>query len=404
MSKENPQIDTIFKQAFENAQVPPPVSAFAAIQSHTLVGGTKTTLASWTGLKLIGVAFATVIIAVTGVIVYQNTQENQIDSNDSGVTTSMNLIDTVQRVNQGNNNGVSIQSKSEFSEKNTRKPEHLQQQHSSNNPSILSESNLSNMGANQKVVGSALEKSDKRGLSGMQTTGVSQMQTIANKENLGKEKFHQSVPNASNWLNGESTSKTSPETAQRKGLNAVKNNPCKNRFKVELDPDVIGPQEWAFKLSGDMAKYEWGTGDLKLGASLGQTWDWKGPAYVKKSQELQFWFRSHFIDGCRDTQWLQRWVSPQFQGFEELIPTVFTPNNDGYNDSFYVQMGEPFEYHVIIRDARGKPVFESENFREKWSGKVGTQRCESGVYRVWLQRRYWGDKEAEVKTFNLELR
>lgn len=73
------------------------------------------------------------------------------------------------------------------------------------------------------------------------------------------------------------------------------------------------------------------------------------------------------------------------------IPEVFTPNQDGNNDEWYI-VGNGFEsYHIIIFDRWGKIVFESENPEERWNGKSKNQDCQEGVYTYSLKANLYSD-------------
>ena len=59
-------------------------------------------------------------------------------------------------------------------------------------------------------------------------------------------------------------------------------------------------------------------------------------------------------------------------GFDEtvFIPNVFTPNNDGYNDSFYIRNLPESGTEVIISNRNGSVVFETNNYTidNLWDG------------------------------------
>ena len=51
------------------------------------------------------------------------------------------------------------------------------------------------------------------------------------------------------------------------------------------------------------------------------------------------------------------------------IPNVFTPDNDGINDEFYINSSGLKEYHIEIYDRWGLKVWESDAAAEKWDGR-----------------------------------
>jgi gliding motility-associated-like protein len=67
-----------------------------------------------------------------------------------------------------------------------------------------------------------------------------------------------------------------------------------------------------------------------------------------------------------------------------LMPTGFTPNNDGLNDVFRVKY--PFAvkaFHMLVYDPWGEKVFETNNMREGWDGYRKGEPSLQGVY-VWV--------------------
>ncbi len=65
-----------------------------------------------------------------------------------------------------------------------------------------------------------------------------------------------------------------------------------------------------------------------------------------------------------------------------FIPDVFTPNYDGINDEFKVfgnfENLKFFEIKIINRN--GKTVFEAQNPKEYWDGKINNEPVPSGIY------------------------
>ena len=64
-------------------------------------------------------------------------------------------------------------------------------------------------------------------------------------------------------------------------------------------------------------------------------------------------------------------------------PNVFTPNNDGYNDSFYLTVENAAEVELIITNRWGNIVFQHTAANPTWDGKTKTPSgadCAEGVY------------------------
>lgn len=63
-----------------------------------------------------------------------------------------------------------------------------------------------------------------------------------------------------------------------------------------------------------------------------------------------------------------------------FIPSAFTPNDDGINDSFGVK-GEGIQnYQMLIYNRWGEVVYSSNNPVEHWDGKYKNEPAENGVY------------------------
>jgi gliding motility-associated-like protein len=58
-----------------------------------------------------------------------------------------------------------------------------------------------------------------------------------------------------------------------------------------------------------------------------------------------------------------------------FIPNVFTPNNDGFNDVFYIR-NKPAGTNVIITNRWGKEVYRSGDYKNDWGG----DNSEDGIY------------------------
>lgn len=64
------------------------------------------------------------------------------------------------------------------------------------------------------------------------------------------------------------------------------------------------------------------------------------------------------------------------------IPNVFTPNYDGLNDEFVVEIDDCTAYAIKIINYRGVVVYESSNLQEHWNGRIKNlgEDCPSGEY------------------------
>lgn len=66
---------------------------------------------------------------------------------------------------------------------------------------------------------------------------------------------------------------------------------------------------------------------------------------------------------------------------EIFVPNTFTPNNDGFNDKFFLRSLAPFEVKYFrVFDRWGNLVFETKNALEGWDGFHKSTPAQSGVY------------------------
>jgi len=63
------------------------------------------------------------------------------------------------------------------------------------------------------------------------------------------------------------------------------------------------------------------------------------------------------------------------------IPSAFSPNGDGYNDEFYVQVYKIQQFNIRIFNRQGKLMFESNDPDFRWNGSYPNgQTAQEGVY------------------------
>lgn len=78
-------------------------------------------------------------------------------------------------------------------------------------------------------------------------------------------------------------------------------------------------------------------------------------------------------------------VSFQLCGSCLIIPSAFTPNNDGRNDVFTVYSRCPLEeYRLNIYNRSGNLVFSSANVNNSWDGTYGGVMQDMGVYFYYI--------------------
>lgn len=62
------------------------------------------------------------------------------------------------------------------------------------------------------------------------------------------------------------------------------------------------------------------------------------------------------------------------------FPNVFTPNGDGFNDTYKVSVENILSYRIVIIDQKNRVVFESTDIHAAWDGNFNGDKAESGSY------------------------
>jgi gliding motility-associated-like protein len=79
--------------------------------------------------------------------------------------------------------------------------------------------------------------------------------------------------------------------------------------------------------------------------------------------------------------------TPTVQEEAIVLPNIFTPNGDGKNDEFSIDLSsyEFLDYSLVILDMNNQLVFKSNNPQENWNGKkVDGDVCPTGNYIYYL--------------------
>ena len=84
------------------------------------------------------------------------------------------------------------------------------------------------------------------------------------------------------------------------------------------------------------------------------------------------------INGCR-YEWIQ-WIRVEHVEYLH-IPSAFSPNGDGYNDTFFVRHKLIQQFSLTIFNRFGKPIFQTNDPDFQWDGNMNEQRATpEGVY------------------------
>ena len=60
---------------------------------------------------------------------------------------------------------------------------------------------------------------------------------------------------------------------------------------------------------------------------------------------------------------------------------IFSPDGDGYNDEYAIDIEGYEKFSMVITDLRGNIVFQTNNPADSWNGKIGNigADCPAGI-------------------------
>ncbi|MCX8080861.1 MAG: gliding motility-associated C-terminal domain-containing protein, partial [Bacteroidia bacterium] len=132
--------------------------------------------------------------------------------------------------------------------------------------------------------------------------------------------------------------------------------------------------------------------DISNGAT-GGTWNVAGTNITyTPGQSIQYEFIQpgnhpviltvHNEGNCKDTYSMNICV---LESTEIFVPDIFSPNNDGNNDVFYIRGNGIREMNLQIFDRWGSMVFSSQDPKEGWDGTIRGKNAEPGIYAYFLK-------------------
>lgn len=99
--------------------------------------------------------------------------------------------------------------------------------------------------------------------------------------------------------------------------------------------------------------------------------------------------------GCSDTFCDQINVSKCEE--QLFFSNVFTPNNDGINDSFYASGNCVKEFYMAIYNRWGAKLYETNDINKGWNGSYMNVRCPDGVYIYLVKTQFESYKKMYFK-------
>lgn len=162
-----------------------------------------------------------------------------------------------------------------------------------------------------------------------------------------------------------------------------------------VDPGPYCPMESITPVNistGNIVAWEWdyGNGNSSFGAQP------LSLRYFPQQKEQDYRIRLIVRNdmNCRDTT--DRYIKAASSCYID-VPTAFTPNNDGQNDFFYplnAYRAQDLRFRVYSR--YGRLMFESQDWRKRWNGRVNNVPADAGAYTWMLE---YTEKDSGKKVF-----
>lgn len=168
----------------------------------------------------------------------------------------------------------------------------------------------------------------------------------------------------------------------RQDMNSAKYLMKNNTNASFQNSDVF---EWTLYKVGEPTPYILKDGEIKGGANpkMGNLSDMDFEVDFKNDTgDFKICLKAWHIEppaDCADT--VCKIISNRFLT-RIKIPNVFTPNNDGSNDNFVIDIEGEDKYDLQIFNRWGNKVFESKDSKKTWNGKDMNDggECPAGVY------------------------
>lgn len=151
-------------------------------------------------------------------------------------------------------------------------------------------------------------------------------------------------------------------------------------FSVFPQPTTIRNPKITFSdMSLGATKWAWDFGDLAPNDIFDVSTE-QNPMYIYRqpgTYDATLLVTNQF--GCTDTITIKITIGPDFSFY---VPSAFTPNGDGVNDSFNGKGEGIAEYEMNIFDRWGELIFRSQSLTDNWDGtaKFRTTQCQQDVY------------------------
>lgn len=144
--------------------------------------------------------------------------------------------------------------------------------------------------------------------------------------------------------------------------------------EVKLSKSDLGSGRYTFETKENAKTIWYLDGGKQAGATI-QLYD-----ALPKDHKMSAHVTNEF--GCSDSASMDFRNNVVFEVKEPVIPNVFSPNGDGKNDVYSIEIEGATHYQIYIFNSESKMVFESRDPKAAWDGKdkFKQNRIESGKY------------------------
>ena len=241
------------------------------------------------------------------------------------------------------------------------------------------------------------------------TGGTKSVAGIGNTSNAPREKLANGI-----LVNGSGDNLNQSSRLQ-KATATTTSNPCEkngNQWKPVLSDIIGGIVSLGIEGKYEKIRVDWADGERpeivtdQVGVERVSHQYWVNHAKtfsVKMLNERRVLDERGMLMICKDSQRVAVNISPTSDATDIFVPDIFTPNDDGLNEEFYIVMAQPQIFDICVFDLNNRLIFRSDKYDEKWKGTCGSSLCPEGVYRVVVSYKYSGNKSFKYARKSVKL-
>ncbi len=195
--------------------------------------------------------------------------------------------------------------------------------------------------------------------------------------------------------------KISPEKKEEElKITVPEGKPKQEKFMTDT---VFGEIQPVISQFGD-ANLNQGLGDIEEQGKLVEfpVKDEVNVGVVNNNQESRNYVKNETMEEFEDMIQIEE-AKIEFGANDDVKPNVFTPNGDGMNDSFFVELKSADFMELVVLNRAGMKVFGTTDKNRKWAGDHLGIPCAAGTYKVILKSKNRKTQEAEGDQWVLNL-